>query len=262
MTTGSHWRVADGYSSPVMPVLSGCTGAVSAAHPLAVAAGQEILGQGGSAVDAAIAAQAVLCVVSPDACGIGGDLFAIIDDSQSVKAISGAGAAPASGHDCAIDGANSITVPGLPGAWSVMHDRWGVLPLEACLKRATLIAQNGFEVSACLGRTLAGHDERLRQNGSAACPWRHVKAGEKHVQPQLAEVLRAFARTGPACFYTDGVDGLHATSMCHDEVGRPFRGDRPDESYHNRPGYRQVCFSSAWHGRKRKMSAQEETRAE
>ncbi|MCE2577527.1 hypothetical protein LDL36_03210 [Komagataeibacter sp. FNDCR1] len=62
--------------------------------------------------------------------------------------------------------------------------------------------------------------------------------------------------------HPDGVDGLHATSMCHDEVGRPFRGDRPDESYHNRPGYRQVCFSSAWHGRKRKMSAQEETRAE
>ncbi|MBV1823925.1 gamma-glutamyltransferase family protein [Komagataeibacter oboediens] len=202
MTTGSHWRVADGYSSPVMPVLSGCMGAVSAAHPLAVAAGQEILGQGGSAVDAAIAAQAVLCVVSPDACGIGGDLFAIIDDTHSVQAISGAGAAPASGHECAIDGANSITVPGLPGAWSVMHDRWGVLPLEACLKRATLIAENGFEVSAYLGRTLAAHDGRLRQNGSADCPWRHVKAGDKHVQPQLAEVLRAFARTGPACFYT------------------------------------------------------------
>lgn len=63
----------------------------------------------------------------------------------------------------------------------------------------------------------------------------------------------AIVRPGPI---QDGVDGLHAASMCHDGVGRPFRGDRPDDSYHNRPGYRQVRFSGARHGCEWKMPSQ------
>jgi gamma-glutamyltranspeptidase / glutathione hydrolase len=61
--------IADGYSSRVRPVLRSRFGGVAAAHPFAASAGQEILHSGGTAADAAIAAQAVLCVLMPDACG-------------------------------------------------------------------------------------------------------------------------------------------------------------------------------------------------
>src|ERR1700738_2402194 len=87
--------IADAFSSAVRPVLRGRLGAVSAAHPLAVAAGQQMLLAGGTAADAAIAAQAVLCVVMPDACSLGGDMLALAHMPGSVPlAINGTGAAP------------------------------------------------------------------------------------------------------------------------------------------------------------------------
>lgn len=66
------------FSSAIRPALAGHRGAVAAAHPLAVAAGTQALGEGGSAVDALIAAQAALAVACPDACGLGGDGLALV----------------------------------------------------------------------------------------------------------------------------------------------------------------------------------------
>src|ERR1700736_1808645 len=89
--------IADSFSSAVRPVLRGRLGAVSAAHPLAVAAGQQMLLAGGTAADAAIAAQAVLCVLMPDACGLGGDMLALVHlpvPGSAPLAINGTGAAP------------------------------------------------------------------------------------------------------------------------------------------------------------------------
>ena len=99
---------------------------MSAAHPLAVAAGQEVLQAGGTAVDAVIAAQAVLCVVAPDACGLGGDMFALVHrpDSETV-AVNAAGAAPMAASQLSTDGANSITVPGIVDGWSRMSETLG-----------------------------------------------------------------------------------------------------------------------------------------
>src|SRR3954468_19564004 len=106
--------IAESFSSNVRPALRGRLGAVSAAHPLAVAAGQEMLVAGGTAADAAIAAQAVLCVVMPDACGLGGDMLALVHaPGQSVLAVNGTGAAPLRLETVSDDGANSITVPGI-----------------------------------------------------------------------------------------------------------------------------------------------------
>src|SRR5271168_3301287 len=88
--------IPDSFSSSVRPVLRGRLGAVSAAHPLAVAAGQEMLLAGGTAADAAIAAQAILCVVMPDACGLGGDMLALVHlPDRTPSAINGTGASPA-----------------------------------------------------------------------------------------------------------------------------------------------------------------------
>src|SRR3979411_3106356 len=76
--------IAEPVSSTVRPILRGRLGAVSAAHPLAVAGGQEMLLAGGTAADAAIGAQAVLCVVMPDACSLGGDMLALAHMPGSV----------------------------------------------------------------------------------------------------------------------------------------------------------------------------------
>src|SRR5882724_1278872 len=106
--------IAGSYSSSVRPVLCGRFGGVSAAHPLAVAAGQEMLRSGGTAADAAIAAQAVLCVVMPNACGLGGDMLALVHvPGSALYAINGTGCAPQRLERVADDGANSVTVPGI-----------------------------------------------------------------------------------------------------------------------------------------------------
>lgn len=105
--------LGDPYSSAVRPAIRGRLGAVSAAHPLAAAAGQRMLQAGGTAMDAAIAAQAVICVLMPDAAGVGGDMLALVrpPGETAVSAINGTGAAPARQHTFTNDGADSITVP-------------------------------------------------------------------------------------------------------------------------------------------------------
>ena len=96
------------------PILAGPGGAVSAGHPLAVAAGQEILRAGGTAGDAAVAAQAVLGVVLPHACGLGGDaMFLVAEGDGSVVAVNGGGRAPAGNPPGPIptEGGGTVTVP-------------------------------------------------------------------------------------------------------------------------------------------------------
>lgn len=197
-----HWHIADGFSSPVRPVISGPWGAVSAAHPLAVSAGQDVLARGGSAVDAAIAAQAVLCVVAPDACGIGGDLFALVADGAQTHAISGAGALPHKATDCADEGAKSVTVPGLAGAWARMHSRWGKLPFSALMDKAIRLAEEGVHLSSALEQVVHAHTPRLRRNGAGEWSLMRLRAGQLFVQPELAALLRRFVTDGPDCFYT------------------------------------------------------------
>ncbi|MBS1072493.1 gamma-glutamyltransferase [Gluconobacter cerinus] len=196
-----HWHIADGFSSTVRPAISGPSGAVSAAHPLAVSAGQDALAQGGNAVDAAIAAQAVLCVVAPDACGVGGDQFALVADATEIHAISGAGATPRQALKHADEGANSITVPGLAGAWAEMHTRWGSLPFSTILARAIRLAEEGIVLPCALEQTVVAHDARLRRNGAGDWQLVGLPSGQLFVQPALAALLRQFAAQGPQCFY-------------------------------------------------------------
>jgi gamma-glutamyltranspeptidase/glutathione hydrolase len=194
--------LADNFSSRVRPVLKGRTGSVAAAHPLAVAAGQEMLFAGGGAVDALIAAQAVLCVVSPDACGLGGDMLALIHSpSSGTTAVNGAGAAPMAMIDIAADGANSVTVPGIVDGWSAMHLRWGRLPLARLLEPAVRIAREGFALPPVLARTVTTHRDRLLRGGAEHWALLAARAGDKFVQPELAELLNAIGQRGAEAFY-------------------------------------------------------------
>src|SRR4051812_8332807 len=127
-------KLGQGYSSAVRPPLQGLRGAIAAAHPPAAAAGQRMFASGRGAPCAMIAAQAVLSVVAPDACGLGGDLLAVVaEPGKDPVAVTGAGAAPAAMITAAVDGANSVTVPGIVSAWEAMAERWGRLPLSASL---------------------------------------------------------------------------------------------------------------------------------
>ena len=193
--------LADGYSSAVRPVLRGVAGAVSAAHPLAVAGAQAMLFAGGSAVDAAIAAQAVLCVVAPDACGLGGDMLALVDERGTTLAVNGAGLTPRGLVTAAIDGANSVTVPGLVDGWCVLHERWGRLPLSHVLATAIGLAAGGIRLSADLAGAAMRQRARLLRGGAGAWPLLGLAAGDRFVQPELADALRAIGRDGRDAFY-------------------------------------------------------------
>jgi gamma-glutamyltranspeptidase / glutathione hydrolase len=183
-------------------VIRGQLGAVSAAHPLAVAAGLEMLVAGGTAADAAIAAQAVLCVVMPDACGLGGDMLALVHDpGQSVLAVNGAGAAPSRLETVSDDGANSITVPGIVDAWCELSKCAGRLPLGEALQPAIRLARSGMRVSQKLGSALATHRDRLQQGNAQGWALFDKPTGARVEQPQLASLLEQIGAEGPNAFY-------------------------------------------------------------
>jgi gamma-glutamyltranspeptidase/glutathione hydrolase len=195
--------IADPFSSSVRPVMRGHLGAVSAAHPLAVAAGQEMLLAGGTAADAVIAAQAVLCVVMPDACGLGGDMLALAHAPGHVAlAINGTGAAPSRLERVSDDGPHSITVPGIVDAWCELSRREGRLSLGRALDPAIRLATAGMPVSRTLAQALVTQRTRLQRGGAQTWVLLDKSPGARVAQPQLAAVLRRIGNEGRNAFYS------------------------------------------------------------
>ncbi len=183
--------------------ITGSRGAVAAAHPMAVAAGTSALAQGGTAVDAAIAAQAVVCVLMPQAGGLGGDLLALVHQSDGgVHAVNGCGRSPATATAAASDGGASVTVPGLLDGWAETHRGFGRLPWDVVLAPAVRLAADGFPVEASLARAVAAQRPRLVRGGAGGWPLLTLSPGDRWRQPELAALLRAFGRSGR--------DALHA----------------------------------------------------
>ena len=126
---GSFRRVLERHR----PLVMGHNGMVAAAHPLASLAGVDVLRRGGNAVDAAICVNAVLNVTQPGACGIGGDLFALIykADEGRVRFLNGSGRTPMATDVSTLQelgavperGIRSVSVPGCVDAWFTMHER-------------------------------------------------------------------------------------------------------------------------------------------
>ena len=140
-------------------VVLGHRGAVATSHPLATQIGLETLKRGGSAADAAIAANAALGLMEPTGCGIGGDLFAIVwgADNGRLAGLNGSGRSPKAltlEHfaDHGLEqvpgrGPLSVSVPGAVDGWFTLHERFGRLPMPEILAPAIDYAKNGFPVS-------------------------------------------------------------------------------------------------------------------
>ncbi len=206
--------IAPLYSSQPRPVLTGRKGAIAAAHPWAVAAGEAMLRDCGSAIDALIAAQAVLCVLMPDACGIGGDMFAILQqpDGQQI-ALNGGGASPAVLENWAVSGANSITTPGIVDAWTTLAARWGRLPLAQLLTPAIELARDGFRLPESLATPARAQRQRLIENGAANWNLLALRPGALWQQPALADLLIAIGHHGGSAFYQGPIAAAIARSV-------------------------------------------------
>lgn len=182
---------------------NGSRGAVATAHPAASAAAAQILSAGGGAVDAAIAAQAVIAVVLPQAAGLGGDLLALVHHRGAVEAVNATGRSPwslsAPPHTT---GGSSVSVPGLVGGWWELHRRWGRLPLPGVLAPAVDLALRGIPVDPGLAAAVAAQRDRLRAGGADG--WDLLSTAGTGLlwrQPELAQLLTRIAEDGAGAFY-------------------------------------------------------------
>jgi gamma-glutamyltranspeptidase / glutathione hydrolase len=193
-------------------------GIVATSQTLASQAGADILRRGGNAVDAAIAANAVLSVAEPMMNGIGGDLFAIVYVSKERK-LYGLNASGWSGRSSTIDGlkergitgkipgrsVHSVTVPGAVAGWQALHDKFGKLPLPAILAPAIYYASEGVPVAELVSKVWASAGQPfVTQPGFAAVfmPAGHAPStGQVFRDGDLAGSLRSIAAQGANAFY-------------------------------------------------------------
>lgn len=177
-------------------------GAVSAAHPLATQAAVDVLTSGGTAVDAAIAAQAVICVVMPHATGLGGDLLALVHQGGSVQAINGAGRSPSvAPKEWTSDGGGSVTVPGIVPSWISMHRLYGRLSLAEVLASAGNIAEEGYLIDESLSATINAQRPRLERYGGKSWNLLGLGTGDLWCQPALASFLEHIIISGDQGYY-------------------------------------------------------------
>ena len=192
-------------------------GMAATSQPLATQAALEVLRSGGNAIDAAIAANAVLGLVEPTGCGIGGDLFAIVWDAEN-RELTGLNASGRSPKSLTFDhfrergmdeipylGPLSISVPGAVDGWFELHDRYGHLPMSDILAPAIRYAEGGFPVSEVIAwlwasnaRTraeIAGFSDTFLPGGEAP------EKGELFTNAALANTYRLIADGGRDAFY-------------------------------------------------------------
>lgn len=195
-------------------------GMIATSHPLATQIGIEILKKGGTAVDAAIAANAALGLMEPTGCGIGGDIFAIVWDAETQKlyGLNGSGRSPKNMTlaDLKEKGLSSmpaygplaVSVPGAVDGWFALHGKFGKLPMTEILAPAIDYAENGYPVSELIAYYLQGNltnfmnrqfpnvEETYLQNGKIP------NKGDIFKNPFLAQTYRKIAQGGRDAFYT------------------------------------------------------------
>ena len=192
-------------------------GMAATSQPLATQIAIDILKAGGSAVDAAIAANAALGLMEPTGCGIGGDLFAIVwdADNEELVGLNASGRAPALMTLDYFEGRGIDTIPrfgplpmSVPGAvdgWFELHERFGRLPMSKLLAPSIAYAEEGFPVSEVIAHYLERNAERIGEYPGFAETFmpagRTPKKGEMFRNPRLASTYRMIADGGRDAFY-------------------------------------------------------------
>jgi gamma-glutamyltranspeptidase/glutathione hydrolase len=203
---------------------------VCSPHYLATGAGLRVLRQGGHAVDAAIATNAVLAVVTPYLCGIGGDLFAQVYSAEDARlsGLNGSGRAPLEATPERIQqlagrttmparGPLPITVPGCVEAWAALHSKFARLSFMEILADAIHYAETGFPVSRDFARSIAAQSPVFHPDTPARETFlpRGVapREGEVFRQPRLAATLRSISSEGPGSYYRGPIASEIARSV-------------------------------------------------
>jgi len=196
-------------------------GAAATSHPQATRVAVDVLRRGGSAVDAAIAANAMLCVCEPTGCGIGGDLFAIVWDAEAkeLHGLNASGRSPSGltrewfleqGYQSIPKhGPLPISVPGCVDGWFELHGKFGALAMEEVLQPAIEAAKGGVPVPQTIAAYWRmGVPDRQDQPGfrEVFMPWgRGPQAGELFRNPALAATLKQIAQGGRDAFYMGNI---------------------------------------------------------
>ncbi|SLN25904.1 gamma-glutamyltransferase [Oceanibacterium hippocampi] len=212
---------------PGRSVVHCINGAAASSHPLSSLAAVEVLRQGGNAIDAAVTACAVQCVVEPMSTGIGGDCFVLYSPggSRDVVALNGSGRAPA-GLDAAqlqaqglssipTESPHAVTIPGAIDAWSRLLADHGTWDLARVLAPAITYAEEGFAVTPRVAWDWSRSGSRFSNPETGARFYLKdgvaPVAGERWASPELAATLRRIAR--------DGRDGFYKGPVAEDIVG-------------------------------------------
>ncbi|MEQ9442192.1 MAG: gamma-glutamyltransferase [Cyclobacteriaceae bacterium] len=186
-------------------------------QPLATQVALDILKQGGTAIDAAIAANAVLGVVEPTGNGIGGDIFAIVWDAKTQKlhGLNGSGRSP---YTLTLDyfeqqsmdripsqGALAVSVPGCVDGWYALHERFGQIPMKELLQPAIAYAKEGYPVTEVIAFLWEGYARSLQKYEGYRNTYlpngRPPKKGEIFTNPDLASTLEQVANGGRDAYY-------------------------------------------------------------
>jgi gamma-glutamyltranspeptidase/glutathione hydrolase len=204
------------YPTTRLPVFA--RNVVSTSHPLAAQAGLQMLRAGGNAVDAAIAAAAVITLTEPVSNGLGSDAFCILWDGKSMHGLNASGCAPkgwtpeyfhkkygAGAANPPKRGIDSVTIPGAVSSWMALSERFGRLSFEDLMAPAIETAERGYLVPVVVQQKwVAGAAELSSEPGFAQAFMPYGRAphvGELFKFPAAAKALRAIARTKGEAFY-------------------------------------------------------------
>jgi len=209
------------------PVLA-TNGMASTSHPLATTTALNILRKGGNAVDAAIAASAVLTVVEPAMTGIGGDCFVIVcEPDGTIHGLNGSGRSASGAHlDWYLERgiknldelpAHSITAPGALKAWDALLARFGTKDMEYLFSDAISFGRNGFPVASKVSKDWVNYVEKINRNAAAKTHLlnngRAPLFGEIFKLPALANTLETVAQNGVSAFYSGTIAAEIAASV-------------------------------------------------
>ncbi|MEL7371807.1 MAG: gamma-glutamyltransferase [Myxococcota bacterium] len=206
----------------------GANGMAATAQPLATQVAIDVLKKGGSAVDAAVAANAALGLMEPVGCGIGGDLFAIVWDPKTKRlyGYNGSGRSPMGRSLEALKaklkdrksippvGSLPVTVPGAVDGWFALHERFGKLPMQDVLQPAITYAEEGFPLTPVIAyywqRNMRIFEKRLASGWleeldnakkTYLIDGQAPKTGQRFKNPDLAKTYRQLATGGRAAYY-------------------------------------------------------------